>query len=56
MSQSRLFLSVLGLGQAMFFHPGYTSISRVHAARNGARGIASINETGHLHDPAPRVL
>lgn len=47
---------VLGLGQAMFFHPGYTSISRVHAARNGARGIASINETGHLHDPAPRVL
>lgn len=44
---------VLGLGQAMFFHPGYTSVSRVHAARSGARGIASINETGHLHEPAP---
>lgn len=40
---------VLGLGEAMFFHPGYTSVSRVHAARSGARGLASVNETGHLH-------
>jgi probable phosphoglycerate mutase len=44
---------VLGLGQAMFFHPGYTSVSRVHAARSGARGIASINELGHLHHREP---
>lgn len=40
---------LLGLAEAMFFHPGYTSVSRVHASRNGARGLASINETGHLH-------
>lgn len=40
---------VLGLAEAMFFHPAYTSVSRVHAARSGARGLASINETGHLH-------
>mgnify|MGYP003602488868 CR=1 FL=1 len=44
---------VLGLAQSMFFHPGYTSVSRVHAARSGARGIASINEMGHLHRTAP---
>ena len=40
---------VLGLAEAMFFHPDYTSVSRVRAARSGARSIASINETGHLH-------
>lgn len=39
---------VLGLAEAMFFHPDYTSVSRVRAARSGARSIASINETGHL--------
>ena len=40
---------VLGLAEAMFFHPDYTSVSRVRAARSGTRSIASINETGHLH-------
>ena len=44
---------VLGLAQAMFFHPGYTSVSRVQAARSGARGVASINEMGHLHRTTP---
>lgn len=44
---------VLGLAEAMFFHPDYTSVSRVRAARTGPRSIASINETGHLH-PDPR--
>ena len=39
---------VLGLTDAMFFHPDYTGISRVKAARSGQRSIASINETGHL--------
>ncbi len=39
---------VLGLAEPMFFHPGYTGISRVRAARSGPRSIVSINETGHL--------
>lgn len=39
---------VLGLAEPMFFHPDYTGISRVIAARSGERSIASINETAHL--------
>lgn len=39
---------VLGLAEPMFFHPDYTGISRVRAARSGPRSIVSINETGHL--------
>ncbi len=39
---------VLGLADPMFFHPDYTGISRVRAARSGPRSIVSINETGHL--------
>jgi len=40
----------------LWFHPGYTSVSRVHAARNGPRSVGSINELAHLvatRDPLP---
>lgn len=40
--------AVLGLDRHLWFEPGYTSISRVHAARSGARSVATINETAHL--------
>jgi probable phosphoglycerate mutase len=39
---------LLGIERAMFFEPGYTSISRVHASRAGHRTLGSINETAHL--------
>lgn len=39
---------VLGLRDPMFFHPDYTGVSRVRAARSGPRSIASLNETAHL--------
>jgi broad specificity phosphatase PhoE len=43
------FLSaLLRLDQLMFFFPDYTSISRVRAARSGARSVVSLNETAHL--------
>jgi broad specificity phosphatase PhoE len=39
---------LLGLAPAVFFDPGYASISRVRASRAGRRGVVSLNETGHL--------
>ena len=48
---------VLGLDRLLWFHPEYTSISRVHASRRGDRSVASVNETGHLvasHDMTVR--
>jgi len=39
---------VLGIDRLLWFHPEYTSISRVHAARSGPRSVASVNETAHL--------
>jgi probable phosphoglycerate mutase len=39
---------VLGIDRLLWFHPEYTSISRVHASRNGARSVGTINETAHL--------
>lgn len=39
---------VLGLDRLLWFHPEYTSVSRVHASRRGDRSVASVNETGHL--------
>jgi probable phosphoglycerate mutase len=39
---------VLRLDRMMFFEPGYTSISRVHASRAGHRSVGSVNELGHL--------
>ena len=39
---------VVGSGRLLWFHPAYTSISRVVAARTGQRSIESLNETAHL--------
>jgi probable phosphoglycerate mutase len=48
---------LLGIDKLLWFHCGYTSISRVQAARTGERSIESLNETAHLvatRDEAPR--
>jgi 2,3-bisphosphoglycerate-dependent phosphoglycerate mutase len=42
------FASVLGLAQPLWFDPGYTSISRMAAARSGVRSVVSLNERSHL--------
>ncbi|HSO96342.1 MAG TPA: histidine phosphatase family protein [Acidimicrobiia bacterium] len=39
---------VVGTERLLWFHPEYTSISRVAAARTGQRSIATLNETAHL--------
>lgn len=40
---------VLGLERALWFHPEYTSVQRVQAARSGGpRSVASLNELAHL--------
>ncbi len=39
---------VLGLEGTIFFEPAYTSVSRFLVARDGARGVKSLNETAHL--------
>jgi broad specificity phosphatase PhoE len=39
---------VLGIDRLLWFHPEYTSISRVHAARTGPKSVATVNETAHL--------
>jgi probable phosphoglycerate mutase len=45
---------VLGIDKLLFFEPGYTSISRVAAARSGERSVVSLNELAHLrHRSAP---
>lgn len=49
---------VLGIANLLWFHPEYTSISRVLGARSGERSIGSINETAHLvatHDGIPNA-
>jgi probable phosphoglycerate mutase len=40
---------VLGIDRLLWFHPAYTSVSRVRAARTGERSVATLNETAHLH-------
>jgi probable phosphoglycerate mutase len=40
--------ALLGLERHLWFHPEYTSISRVAAARTGERSVVSLNETAHL--------
>ena len=48
--------AVLARPRGMFFQPGYTSVSRVAAARSGRRQLLSLNETSHLrpvHHPDP---
>ena len=42
--------AVLGQERTIWFAPDYCSISRVAAARDGRRGILSLNETGHVRD------
>ncbi len=39
---------VLGIDRLLWFHPEYTSISRVRAARSGERSVCTLNETAHL--------
>jgi len=39
---------ILGVDRHLWFEPGYTSISRVAASREGHRTIVSLNETAHL--------
>jgi probable phosphoglycerate mutase len=39
---------VVGTTRLLWFHPEYTSINRVVAARTGQRSIGTLNETAHL--------
>jgi broad specificity phosphatase PhoE len=43
----------IGLGSALFFEPGYVSVSRVAAHRTGARTLLSLNETWHVDGSVP---
>ncbi|HLM17945.1 MAG TPA: histidine phosphatase family protein [Acidimicrobiia bacterium] len=40
--------ALLGLERHLWFEPGYTSITRVAAARSGERSVVTLNETAHL--------
>lgn len=39
-----------GQPRMLWFAPAYASVSRIGAARDGRRGIVSLNETGHVRD------
>jgi 2,3-bisphosphoglycerate-dependent phosphoglycerate mutase len=39
---------ILGVDRHLWFEPGYTSVSRVVASRDGHRTIVTLNETAHL--------
>lgn len=39
---------LLGIDRLLWFEPGYTSVSRIAAARDGLQSLVSLNETGHL--------
>lgn len=41
---------VTGQPRPLWFAPAYASLSRVGAARDGRRGVVSLNETGHVRD------
>ena len=41
---------VLGQERSIWFGPAYCSITRIAAARDGRRGVISLNETGHVRD------
>jgi 2,3-bisphosphoglycerate-dependent phosphoglycerate mutase len=45
---------VLGQPRAMWFAPAYASLTRIGAARDGRRGVISLNETTHLRDLLPQ--
>ena len=36
--------------KVLWFAPAYASVSRIGAARDGRRGVISLNETGHVRD------
>ena len=44
---------VVGGQQPLWVAPAYASITRVGAARDGRRGLVSLNETGHVRDLLP---
>lgn len=41
---------VLGQARALWFAPAYRSLTRIACARDGRRGVVSLNETGHVRD------
>ncbi len=41
---------VTGQERPLWFAPAYASLTRVGAARDGRRGVVSLNETGHVRD------
>ena len=41
---------VLGQARTIWFPPAYCSVTRIGAARDGRRGITSLNETAHVRD------
>jgi broad specificity phosphatase PhoE len=41
---------VLGQVRPIWFAPAYCSLQRVAMARDGRRGVVSVNETGHVRD------
>ena len=41
---------VLGQQRAIWFAPDYASVTRIGAARDGRRGVVSLNETTHVRD------
>jgi broad specificity phosphatase PhoE len=41
---------VTGQQRLLWFAPAYASVSRIGAARDGRRGVTSLNETGHVRD------
>ena len=43
---------VLGMAPRLFFEPAYASVHRYLCASSGQRNLVSLNETGHLNDPA----
>lgn len=45
---------VLSQEKTIWFPPAYCSITRIGAARDGRRGIISLNETGHVRHLLPR--
>jgi broad specificity phosphatase PhoE len=45
---------ITGQQRPLWFAPAYCSLSRIGAARDGRRGVISLNETGHVRDLLPR--
>jgi 2,3-bisphosphoglycerate-dependent phosphoglycerate mutase len=41
---------VLGQQRSIWYAPAYCSLQRVALARDGRRGVVSVNETGHVRD------